>query len=98
MFSTSIPEVYLNDVSPDVFGAVVAFVYQDDTLVSALGFTTLLRLHSYREQKHTVRTEYRAKQLAGPRYARRAWLCLAGVNRNLCSRAQFFSGREKSEF
>ena len=42
LFSASIPEVYLNDVSPDVFAAVVAFIYQDDTLVSALGFTTLL--------------------------------------------------------
>ena len=42
LFSTSIPEVYLNDVSPDVFAAVVAFIYQDDALVSALGFTVFL--------------------------------------------------------
>ena len=35
LFSPSIPEVYLNDVSPDVFAAVVAFIYQDDALVSA---------------------------------------------------------------
>jgi len=34
LFSASIPEVYLNDVSPDVFAAVVAFIYQDDALVT----------------------------------------------------------------
>lgn len=34
LFSSSIPEVYLNDVSPDVFAAVVAFIYQDHTLVT----------------------------------------------------------------
>ena len=42
IFSTSIPEVYLNDVSPDVFAVVVAFIYQDDTLVSSLGCTIFL--------------------------------------------------------
>jgi len=26
-------EVFLNDVSPDVFAAVVAYIYQDDALV-----------------------------------------------------------------
>ena len=34
MFKESITEVYLNDVSPDVFAAVVAFIYQDTALVS----------------------------------------------------------------
>ncbi|RMX45010.1 hypothetical protein pdam_00022511 [Pocillopora damicornis] len=34
LFSASIPEVYLNDVTPDVFAAVVAFIYQDEALVT----------------------------------------------------------------
>ena len=34
LFSASIPEVYLNDVSPEVFAVVVAFMYQNDSLVS----------------------------------------------------------------
>ena len=34
MFKESITEVCLNDVSPDVFAAVVAFIYQDTALVS----------------------------------------------------------------
>ncbi|KAM7437250.1 Ankyrin repeat and BTB/POZ domain-containing protein 1 [Porites harrisoni] len=34
MFKESITEVYLNDVSPDVFAAVVAFIYQDTALVT----------------------------------------------------------------
>lgn len=36
LFSASIPEVYLNDVTPDVFAAVVAFIYQDEALVSVV--------------------------------------------------------------
>ena len=31
--SESVVEVFLNDVSPDVFAAVVAYIYQDDALV-----------------------------------------------------------------
>ncbi|XP_022805114.1 ankyrin repeat and BTB/POZ domain-containing protein 1-like isoform X2 [Stylophora pistillata] len=34
LFSASIPEVYLNDVTSDVFAAVVAFIYQDEALVT----------------------------------------------------------------
>ena len=41
LFSASIPEVHLNDVSPDVFAAVVSFVYQDDALVSTLDLTII---------------------------------------------------------
>lgn len=36
LLSKSIPEIYLNDVTPDVFAAVVAFIYQDDALVRLL--------------------------------------------------------------
>ena len=43
LFSASVPEVYLNDVAPDVFAAVVAFIYQDDALVST-AFTFLCLL------------------------------------------------------
>lgn len=32
--SESVVEVFLNDVSPDVFAAVVAYIYQDDALVT----------------------------------------------------------------
>lgn len=31
--SETVVEVFLNDVSPDVFAAVVAYIYQDDALV-----------------------------------------------------------------
>lgn len=41
LFSASIPEVHLNDVSPDVFAAVVSFVYQNDALVSTLDLTII---------------------------------------------------------
>lgn len=33
-FNESITEIYLNDVTPDVFAAVVAFIYQNDALVT----------------------------------------------------------------
>ena len=39
-FNESITEIYLNDVTPDVFAAVVAFIYQNDALVSDV--TTLI--------------------------------------------------------
>ncbi|CAH3198082.1 unnamed protein product, partial [Porites evermanni] len=46
MFKESITEVYLNDVSPDVFAAVVAFIYQDTALVSGRVLTGFLLMRS----------------------------------------------------
>ena len=37
MLSESIIEIYLNDVPPDVFAAIITFIYQDDALVRLYG-------------------------------------------------------------
>jgi len=53
LFSASVPEVHLNDVSPDVFAAVVSFVYQDDALVSTLDLTASRFQRNYVGYLHT---------------------------------------------
>lgn len=60
------------------------------------------RLYYFAVASFSQRTEANiqdrvSSKTAGFTYAEIAWLWLSGVNRNLCSRAQFFSAREKSE-
>ena len=58
MFKESITEVYLNDVSPDVFAAVVAFIYQDTALVSGRVVSQSTYTGMFRQRVHDFRAEY----------------------------------------